>query len=354
MKRMMIPAVLGLLATAPFDVLAWGGRGHAAICESAVYLVKEKGLKEYLRNKPQMMAHLCNMPDFYWRSLGGEAVSLGSPTHFVDIEVIGLKVPEIPTDYKTIVNTYTGKANQFKKDATIFDVPKEFGSSWWRADQFYRRFLSFNKDLQAAPLPKNKQEATDDNHPYNKAAYEMSVSLGLMGHFVGDNGQPLHTSADYDGYGTGNGGLHAFYEDDVVAHFDGDLQNRVLKEARSMKTPSFLKPGTVIEKMKRLGELSFNDLKTVRKLDPVKKRSTVVSEKGLEVKTPAERKSSEEGYKVYNKMIVTQLARSSLLLAQLWDEAYRAAGRPGLSSSKLYKYPLTVDFIAPNYIPEKK
>jgi len=336
------------------QALAWGGRGHAAICETAVFLVKEPGLKDYLKNKPQMMGHLCNMPDFYWRSLGSEATKLGNPTHFVDVEVIGLKVPEIPLDYKQIVETYTGKPNQFKQGATIFNIPTEFGSVWWRADQFYRRFLTYGKELATTEAPKNSKEETDDNLPYNKAVYEMVVSLGLMGHFVGDASQPLHNTADYDGYASGHGGIHGYYEDLVVSEFDGDLQARVLKEARSMKSPKFLKPKTTVEKMKVLSESSMDELKQIFKLDPVKKPSTVVNEKGMDIRKAAERESPAVGYKKFNKNIVTELARSAVLLANLWDSAYEEAGKPSMASSKIYKYPLTVDFIAPDYLPPPK
>jgi hypothetical protein len=179
----------------------------------------------------------------------------------------------------------------------------------------------------------------------------MSVSLGLMGHFVGDTSQPLHTTANFDGWANGHGGLHAYYEDDVVSQFDGDLQALVLKEARGIKTASFLKPGSVVEKMKRLSETSLSEFDQIFKLDPVITPSTVVNEKGLEIKTPAVRQSAAVGFKRMNKIIVKQLARSSLLLAQLWDQAYVEAGRPTLSASKLYKYPLTVEFIAPDYLP---
>ncbi len=346
--------ILALLTTMVLTsyAQAWGGRGHAAICETAVYLVKEPGLKEYLKNKPQMMSHLCNMPDFYWRSLGPEATKLGNPTHFIDVEITGLKVSEVPLDFKQVVETYTGTPNKFKVGATIYNVPTEFGSLWWRADQFYRRFLTYGKDLAAAMAPKNSKEETDDNLPYNKAAYEMVVSLGLMGHFVGDASQPLHNTADYDGYATGHGGLHAYYEDQVVSEFDGDLQARVLKEARGMKNPKFLKPKTVIEKMKALSESSMDELKLIFKADPIKKTSSLVHAKGMEIKKSAERESSKVGYEKFNKIIVTELARSSLLLAKLWDEAYIEAGYPKLVSSKIYKYPLTVDFIAPDYLPK--
>src|SRR5207253_6330895 len=118
-----------------------------------------------------------------------------------------------------------------------------------------------------------------------------------------------------------------------------------LKEARGMKNPKFLKPKTVVEKMKALSESSMDELKLIFKADPIKKPSTVVNEKGMDIRKAAERESSLVGYKKFNKIIVTELARSSLLLAKLWDEAYVEAGYPKLASSKIYKYPLTVDFI---------
>lgn len=348
--KILLTLFLSLLGFAT-QAHAWGGRGHAAICETASFLVKEPGLKDYLKNKPQMMGHLCNMPDFFWRSFGAEASKLGNPTHFIDVEVLGLKVPEIPLDYKQIIATYSGKPNHFKPGAMISHVPTEFGSLWWRADQFYRRFLTFGKDLATTEAPKNFKESTSDQLPYNKVAYEMSVSLGLMGHFVGDASQPLHNTADYDGYASGHGGLHAYYEDQVVSEFDGDLSARVLKAARGMKNPQFLKPKTVIEKMKVLSESSMEELKLIFKNDPVKKPSSVVNERGMEIRKAAERESAQVGYQKFNKIIVTELARSSLLLAHMWDEAYAEAGRPTLAASKIYKYPLTVDFIAPDYFP---
>ncbi|MNL81910.1 hypothetical protein D3C87_2091530 [compost metagenome] len=47
------------------------------------------------------------------------------------------------------------------------------------------------------------------------------------------------------------------------------------------------------------------------------------------------------------------MARGALLLANLWDEAYVQAGRPQLAAYKSYKYPFTVDFVAPDYFVEK-
>lgn len=333
--------------------LAWGGRGHNTICETAVFLVKEPGLKEYLQNKPQMMGHLCNMPDFYWKSLGGEANKLGNPTHFIDVEVINLPVDKIPLDYQKIVADYTGKPNAFKKDSTIFSIPTEFGSIWWRADQFFRRITGLEKDFKTAKPPANGKEEQNNDLPYNKLAYDMVINMGLMGHFVGDASQPFHTTADYDGYEAGHGGIHAYYEDSAVGYFDGDMGARILKTARAMKGASFLKPKTTLEKMKALSEVSRAEIPKILKVDPIVKKSTVVKERGMEIKTPAERLSGKIGHQRFEKFIITDMARGALLLANLWDESYIQAGRPQLAAYKSYKYPFTVDFVAPDYFEEK-
>ena len=86
------------------QALAWGGRGHSAVCDAAVYLVKSPQLKEYLMSKPHMMGHLCNIPDIYWKSLSAENRKLGDPGHYINGEKIGLKISEIPTDYKKIID----------------------------------------------------------------------------------------------------------------------------------------------------------------------------------------------------------------------------------------------------------
>ncbi len=342
--------IAGMLFWISSQSFAWGGRGHDAICRTAVFLLKEKGLKEYLQNKPQMMGHLCNVPDIYWKSLGPDVGKQGNPTHFIDIEITGLKADQVPLDYKKIVTDYTGTANKFKNDdSKIFSIPYEFGSVWWRADQFYRRIGLMQKDFAEAKAPANAKEEQDENLPYNKLAYQMVVELGLMGHFVGDTSQPFHTTADYDGYAVGHGGIHAYFEDGLVGQFDGDLEARVLKEARNFKDPTFLKPKTVVEKMKVLSEVSLAEAKKVIALDPVIKASSLKKEHGMEIRTPAERQPFEVGYKRMNKMIVTELARGAALLAELWDESYIQAGRPQLAAFKSYKYPFTVDFIPPDY-----
>lgn len=334
---------------------AWGGRGHDSICQAAVYLVQNKELKNFLTMRPHTMGHLCNVPDIYWKTLGSEVGQLGNATHFIDVEVIGLPLDKIPLDYKTIVKEYTGSKNKFK-EGTVYSVPTEFGSLWWRADQFFRRIILLKSSFETAEEPKNGKEEQDEKSVYNSSVYSMMLNMGLMGHFVGDNAQPLHTTADYDGYKAGHGGLHSYYEEAVVAQFGEDLQYNIAKEALKIrkKKPLFLTEKTVVEKMRALALLTTKDLNLVFKLDPILKKSELQMKNGMELKKAADRKDSSEGLKVYKNIIVTQMARSSLLLANLWDEAYLQAGQPRLQAYKSYRTPLTPDFIAPDYFDAEK
>ena len=347
MKKFL--SVFALLILTGTQAMAWGGRGHNSICEAAVHLVKTPELKEFLMFKPHVMGHLCNVPDVYWKSLSAESRKASDTTHYINAEKLGVKIGDVPTDYKIIVETYTGKPNKENTAQTLFSVPDEFGSSWWRANQFYELAIEGGKKAKASDLPKDFRDEQNNDLPYNKGIYEMLVNMGLMGHFVGDNGQPFHNTSDHDGYAANHGGIHSFYEEVVVAQFDGDLISRIEKQAKALKNPSFIKKPTVVENMRALSEQSFADIKDVLKADVLIKPSTLTVDKGMSLKKGAERKSPAEAYKKFDKLIVNEMARSALLLAHLWDEAYLAAGQPSVKGYRSYLYPFTPDFVKPNY-----
>lgn len=350
-KKIIVIIQFLIIIQTSLSAWSWSGRGHSAVCESAVHLVKSPQLKEYLLFKPHVMAHLCNMPDMYWKKMPAEMRKLGDPTHFINSEKLGLKISEIPLDYKKIIETFTGKPNKKKPTQILFSVPDEVGSNWWRADQFYRLAIEAAKELKNLPEPKKgSTEEQNDELPYNKAFYQMIVNLGLMGHFVGDNGQPFHSTDDYDGYGAHHGGIHGYYEEVVVAQFGPDLFSLIVNKANSWKSQKFVEQKTVVENMRVLSELSFADIKEVLKLDPIIKPSELKIEKGMSLKTPAERKSAAEGFKKMKNLIITEMARSSYLLAHLWDEAYKSVGEPPIKAYKSYRFPYTVEFVNPDYL----
>ncbi|MCE3010976.1 MAG: hypothetical protein LW875_10230 [Proteobacteria bacterium] len=131
---------------------AWGGKGHHTVCQAATALVQEKELKEFLSKRPHIMGHLCNIPDIYWKSLGSEPNKVGNPTHYIDPEILGMTAKDVPLDFTRIVEKFQGSENQFEKGKKVFSVAGEFGSNWWRADQFFRRATA-NKDQWAQSTP---------------------------------------------------------------------------------------------------------------------------------------------------------------------------------------------------------
>lgn len=348
MKFSILFSLLITFTTSP--VLAWGGRGHDSICEAASFLVQEKGLKDFLKSRPHIMGHLCNMPDVHWKSLDSKLRAVGDPTHFIDPEVIGLVPKTVPLDLKKLNADFNGKQNQFYPEKKIFSLTQEMGSSWWRVDQFMREIAKLKTTFEKALPPQNSSEEQNEKLAFNQAGYNFMVLTGIMGHFVGDASMPYHNTTDYDGWKSGHGGIHAYYEDLVVSEISGDLHAKILRNAIPYKKAEFLSAKlSTLEKMRAFSQIAFDEIKLIQKLDPVTKKSEVKIEKGMNLRTPAERKPPSEAVKKMEKMMVQQMARSAVLLAHMWDEAYKSIGKPDLSKYKSYKYPTTVDFIAPDY-----
>lgn len=364
MRGFQLALIFSVVFSTPF-AKAWGGRGHHAICHSTVFLLKEKGLKDFLISRPHTMGHLCNIPDIHWKNSGAEQNKIGSPTHWIDPEVIGMKLDKVPADYKKIVSKFTGQPNQFEKDKTIVSIPSEFGSIWWRADQFWRRSVADGKQIKKAKLPKGGKEEQDEALPYNQSIYGFMVNLGLIGHFVGDASMPYHVTADHDGYGAGHGGIHWFYEDGNVNEQDESMETKVIEMAKKFQTMTkskdkaekdqvkFLTAKNKIEQMRELTILSSNDIQAISEIDKTTTPSEKASAENNNTKKPAQRQSPSMTAAEYQPYIIKHMARSAALLAAMWDDAYVQVGRPDLSGYRSYRYPFTPDFVAPDYYETK-
>ncbi len=330
--------------------LAWGGRGHSSICEASVHLVKNVELKKFLQSKPHVMGHLCNIPDIQWRQLGPEVTKDGNNAHFFDPDIVGLKIKDIPTDYKEVLKLFEEKKKAIKGNEIIRG---DIGSAWWRVQQLVNNAAALKGAFESAKPPANPKEEQDDHFVYNESVYNFILNIGVMGHYVGDLNQPLHNTSDYDGYGKGHGGVHGYYEDTSLSYFGPDLIVRIVKSANSIKDQSFLKPTSIIEKMRNVSLAAYADIDKLIALDPITKPSQIKLVEDLEIKTPATREAPEIGHKKFEKLQLVHLGRAALTLAHLWDLAYELAGQPSFKSYKSYRYPLTVDFIKIDYVPSR-
>lgn len=208
----------------------------------------------------------------------------------------------------------------------------------------------------------------------------MIVNMGLLGHFVGDGGQPFHSTADYDGYSQGHGGIHAFYEGDMVSQQDEKLLSDVVARAKKLlaeakkgkktkkstrttkknkfkaKMPEgqYLLVSSVLEKMRALSALSADDISPLLQKDPIVRKSVIRYENGMELKTAAVRRSGSAATKALRPYVVKHLARSAALLAQMWDGIYEASGRPKIDQYRSYRFAFQPDFIGPDYLAPVK
>ncbi|MGD9874667.1 MAG: hypothetical protein AB7T27_10445 [Kiritimatiellia bacterium] len=169
LKHRSLIAVL-LLASAG-AAQGWGGAIHAVINEAAAQNVPDEmaGWRAY---GPLLAEHGAD-PDFWKNDDPAEPVR-----HFIDLEHYGTPPFEIPRDLSTIPAT---SASGSKREG---DAP------WVMMDTFARL-----------------TEAMREKDWYNAARI-----AAALGHYVGDTHQPLHCTVNYDGYQTGNAGIHTRWE----------------------------------------------------------------------------------------------------------------------------------------------
>ena len=321
-------------------IFAWGERGHHSICEVASRLVEEKDFREFLKARAHQLGHLCNIPDIHWRSLDSAKLSVGNPTHYLNPEAIQESLEKISEDFKMIAKKLSLKSNELNE---------KMGSLWWRADQFYRLALKNASKAADEEKPKTREDKQDRDFPYNESIYQMLVAMGVMGHFVGDASQPYHNILDYDGWEKKRGGIHSYYETQIVDELDLDLVEKIYSKAL-LKKDKNSKDKSVIERMRALSVSSRNDLKKLEEIDKILKPSrTSINKYGMEFKIYAKRESPEKTAKKFEPLIVDEMARAAVLLASLWDQIYRESGRPKIKSYKSFRYPLSPPFIAPDY-----
>ena len=335
------------------SAMAWGHRGHHTICEAAVYLVRNPELKTFLRRRSHWMGHLCNVPDTYWRDIK-EARTYGDPAHFIDPEKFGLKLTDVPIDFLALEKRYDGKTIKYDgEDIKVESVGIELGSLWWRADQFVRRSTDFAHQASKQE-PVEKGERQNYENPYNRAVFQMVVNMGLLGHFVGDASVPYHGTADYDGWQVGHGGIHSYYEDEVVAELAPDLVAVVVAKAKALRKLDFMLDGDALARMKALSIAAYKDRAAIEKIDAVKKPSEKKQVDGKLVKVPAERRPAADLAKAFKPWIVQEMAYSAWLLADFWEQIYHDGDSPKLAAYGSYEFPFKPEFVPPDYIGGKK
>lgn len=332
-KKTIFGLMLGAFSFSP-RLWAWGDRGHHLICAVAPSLIEAPLSRDLLKERREMMGHLCNVPDNPWKFLPNGR--RGDPGHYLNPEKLGLSLKDFPTTRSQVLEQ-ARKREEFAKSSSA-EIFGALGLLWWRAEQFYNLASGAAEKLSRETPPAGREEAQNPKFPFNESVMAMIVNAGLLGHFVGDASMPYHTTSDYDGWANGHGGIHSYYENHCVDEMPHSLENSVYLAARKLKRSDPKKP--VVERMKELSLASRADQGRIEALDRVSQKS----QNSNGTKSPAGR---ERGAKVcarFEGLIVQEMARSARLLADFWEEIL-AKNTQSLLRYQILQYPFQPDFV---------
>lgn len=347
---------------APSAAWAWGERGHDAVARVAARILMADEDPEVaawgrlLSSREHMLAHLSNVPDIVWRRPEQKLDALNPPSHYVDLEFIlpDGKLSEtqdfpqsIEEHRKRIEANCQKKLGPCAPGKTPGERLQKTGHAPFRI-----------QGLMATATEALKEVKNAEGEAKTKAMSQALLHLGVLAHFVGDLANPHHTTADYDGWFTGQGGLHAYFESDMVDIQNLALEQEVFIEARRHKPAANLAKAGEEQALPMAWQLlrsSHVQLSTLTQLD--KQVSLLAKSDGDGKKTEggskrgkkAERRPPAEVAPAYRDLIVLRLAMGADALARFWKLAWVQAQKPDVSFYRSYDYPVQPEFIPLGY-----
>ena len=400
---------------------AWGERGHHLIGHTAALLMEsfsdkeavDRGLPAFFKDRAHQFGHLSNLPDISWRETTRQsqgALLANGPTHFIDLELlVGIPTNDnkasyqklllsLPSDYSEVREKFEGKPNPFSANTSspqglrvYFDV----GSAPWRVRELFEKMVAAfacakGKEtgvssqliderpkwhlpiiFQEKPpsLGFNFYSCTKEQTRLEAISAALAIG-GVMGHFVGDLTQPYHTTVNYDGWATGNGKAHEYFESAVVNSLELSIENEVYKMAKSPSLKRTVEKGIEVDwktkgaasafalglaanSWSRLDEAIHIDKKYAIVQAITTKDSSSLQQSGPKNELPPLRQSasSQKVIKAFTPLLIERFAIGSRALAKIWYQAWVEGGKPNLADVRptTIPYILDVPFLWPTY-----
>lgn len=208
LKLFLFAAALGAFT---FPAGAWDYEGHQAVNELALASLPANFPGFVLKPEARArIAYLAGEPD-RWRNetslRNGTGLALGhasGPDHYLDLEDLTLygltpdKLPPLRYDFvAAIVKARAEHPEKFPAidPARDSDHTRELsGFLPWAMTEYYEKLQSGFSTLAAL----NKFGGTPEE--IGNARQNIVYVMGVMGHFVGDASQPLHTTKHFNGW----------------------------------------------------------------------------------------------------------------------------------------------------------
>lgn len=280
-----------LLLSSSIKGWTWSGRGHALVCETAAYLASSSNDKKnsFLKSHSFDLGYYCNVPDLIWKR--PKTYKKEFVNHFMNLEYFDEAIA--PDKRRSKDSPFQLSRKDF--DRKFKEIPEERGRSWWRIQELVKKIEGLTAELKKTKVKIKERQ---------KNQGEWLLTVGILGHYVGDLAMPLHVSKNYDGQFTKQKGIHHFFEGKMVdeLYLDGDfgLQEKVYQKALKL-WPSFLKENKKKATLLLAQELSRN--------------SQVEASKLLELDKKTGRSDQEKAKKAYKEMLVARLAQGVLYQA---------------------------------------
>ncbi len=362
-KALVLALVMGFVIPRP--AAAWGERGHDIVTRVAVRLLAEKVAKGtplalQFGRKEFMLGHLSNVPDIVWRNQGEAIEKMNAPTHFMDLEYLS---PEVT--FATIPRTATEGLARMKElcaaPPTGYVCPAKgdepldassAGTAPWRTGQLFRMTVENMK--ASAASPKTDSAALD----------RAFLTAGVLSHFIGDLGNPYHATRNYDGWETGQGGIHSYFEGGMISSYRLALDQEVFDAAmtgrglnRTMKQlPQADRPALSRDPVALAMALALDSHSRLEAANALDRKFALIKPSGNGPdgkRVGAERRPVSELRFKFHQLHIERLATAAEVLAQIWFLAWEEAGRPDFKDYRSFAYPVAPEFIQPDYLPAK-
>ena len=276
------------------SIWAWGRRGHSIIGETAGQVVAKHSTTPFLRNHAYDLGYYCNVPDFIWKRPA--TYDIERTNHFMNLEIFQRSFAML-ADKKA---PFLLSREEFAKEYP--EVPISAGRIYWRIQELLAMLDATSDEIRAL------KDKPDSNAEQRKLQEKWIVVAGVMGHYIGDLGMPLHVSENYDGQLTGQKGLHSHFEELLVDELFPSISMDVHKEAMK-QWPAFTKKNGGKPIFDLVHDLAEESLKTVPEMLAIDKK--------------VGRKNIKKSAEAYRAMIRRRMVAASLVLGEIYRRGSR-------------------------------
>ncbi len=266
---------------------AWGFQAHKLINGQAIRMVPPP-LQTFFRNNLRFVREHSIDPDL-WRQAGQEPEA----DHFFEVDSFaGLRLEHWPADEPAFLRTFGSAAVQS-------------GRLPWRIMEVYRKLI---------------EQLRKDNW------VEARLQAAALGHYVADAYVPFHATKNYDGQLTGNLGIHARWETQLVERFEQQIRQQLETKPVELVRPT---PEAVVRVL-------FDGLAACSRILENDSRSVGGQVNSREPATD-ERHSDDYYSRLYaleETDLVRRIQDSATRIAEIWYSAWVEAARPSFPKGK--------------------